>query len=733
MVKATKPLNILVVEDNEGDFVLVEEFLLDEFEQLEVVHASRFSEAEKVLKSSPNTFDAVLLDLTLPDKSGESLVEEMLKIAADTPVIILTGYTDLEFSVLSLSKGISDYLLKDDLSPTLLKKSILYGIERNAFSSKIRQSEKNYRDLFELSPEPMMLFELDTYKFVDVNMVAVSQYGYSKEEFLSMTLMDIKPPEEIEESKKVIQETRDLTHVKYDKDYRHITKSGEELLVEIHASTIDYNGKNVRMALVHDVTEKRKEEERLKLLESVITNTNESVVITETKKSTNPIRRIVYVNEAFTEMTGYSKEEMIGESISILNGEETDSNEIARLYRAMDNWESFSVELINYKKNGTPFWIYISMVPVSNEKENYTHWVAIGRDITSEKKSKSQLQKSESRLQGIIDSQTNYIIRTDLEGYYTYYNPKFKEEYGWVHDKDKLEGAHCMISIKEYHHDRVRQVVEQCMKNPNEVYQVEIDKPGKSGKIKTTLWDFVCLTDNAGKPTEIQCVGIDITEKKVSETQLKESLKEKDILLAEIHHRVKNNLAVVSGMLQLQAFEEKNKDVQYKLNDSILRIQAIATIHEILYRSGSFSNLQFSDVAEQLVHKIDSVAGENRNIEINIKKTPIQLNINQAIPSALILNEILTNIFKHAYIGRDKGKIDIDISLNKEEVTIKVKDDGVGIESSGKGGGSLGLNIVKILTEQLEGEHRLYDTGNGTVFELVFNKKEVKGTGSAFV
>lgn len=172
-----KPLSILVIEDNPGDYLLVEEFLNEMFDLPEIDQASRFSEATEQISNNADKYDAILLDLTLPDKSGEELIDEMIKISADVPIIVLTGYTDVKFSMISLSKGVSDYLLKDDLSPELLKKSILYAIGRRVSASKLLQSEKNYRVLFELSPEPMMLFDLQSYQFLDVNEAAVKKYG----------------------------------------------------------------------------------------------------------------------------------------------------------------------------------------------------------------------------------------------------------------------------------------------------------------------------------------------------------------------------------------------------------------------------------------------------------------------------------------------------------------------------------------------------------------------------
>lgn len=133
---------------------------------------------------------------------------------------------------------------------------------------------------------------------------------------------------------------------------------------------------------VRDITSEKEEVQKLKLLESVITNTSDAVLIVEAAPLDLPDPRIVYVNDAFTKMTGYASEEVIGLSAPILHGPKTDQAALAQLKKALQNWESCEVTMINYKKNGDEFWMNCSVTPVANEKDYYTHWIAIERDVT---------------------------------------------------------------------------------------------------------------------------------------------------------------------------------------------------------------------------------------------------------------------------------------------------------------------------------------------------------------
>lgn len=256
MIKSRKYFKFLVVEDNLGDFTLVGEFLTEEFSNPLVTNAANFKQAAQILKADKTNFDLILLDLTLPDKSGQNLITEMLQIA-HCPIIILTGYADIQFSINSISQGILDYLLKDELNATMLYKSITYAIERKKTIADLRESEKRYSDLFHASPQPMLVFDIESLLFTQVNDAAISQYGYSEEEFLGMTILDIRPTDEklkaAENFERVLYETKDI----HKGCFRHSKKSGEIIEVEIYSTPIVINNKKYRSVIAIDVTEKK--------------------------------------------------------------------------------------------------------------------------------------------------------------------------------------------------------------------------------------------------------------------------------------------------------------------------------------------------------------------------------------------------------------------------------------------------------------------------------------------
>nr|MBI1232710.1 response regulator [Cytophagales bacterium] len=246
---------ILVIEDNMGDFILVRDFLEEMILAPEIIHTSSFKEAYHTLSESNELFQAIFLDLTLPDKNGEELIKEVILASKEVPVIVLTGYTDTSFAIKSLSLGASDYLLKDELSATTLFKSLTYNIERNKNLRTLKESELRYSDLFQLSPQPMWVYDVDTLQFLDVNRAAINHYGYSKMEFLSMTVMAIQATDnqwqEDGQSKTSPSGSLFLQGLSHQK-----TKTGEIINVDIRSNTIYFNGKNAKVVLAIDVTEK---------------------------------------------------------------------------------------------------------------------------------------------------------------------------------------------------------------------------------------------------------------------------------------------------------------------------------------------------------------------------------------------------------------------------------------------------------------------------------------------
>ena len=262
MLRDKNPYNILIVEDNPGDFMIVDGFLREQILNPYIVHAENYKQALSKLSEPDIAFDVILLDLSLPDKSGQNLINEMLFLAPSCPIIVLTGYGDIDFSIKSISQGIYDYLLKDELSETSLYKSIIYSIERKRIISELKSSEKRASDLFNFSPQPMMVYDPEDLQFIRVNKAAVDHYGYSNEEFMNMNMLALVPKMETLRSKEILSSHKKKTD-KHKEKFNHQKKSGELIEVELFFNTLKINGKDFRSVIVFDVTERNIYEKKI--------------------------------------------------------------------------------------------------------------------------------------------------------------------------------------------------------------------------------------------------------------------------------------------------------------------------------------------------------------------------------------------------------------------------------------------------------------------------------------
>jgi PAS domain S-box-containing protein len=245
---------ILVIEDNPGDFALVEDFLFEQIVAPNVAHVISFKAAAEILNNE--IFDVILLDLSLPDKTGEPLIHEITDMSKGVPVIVLTGYADFSFGVKSLSMGVADYLLKDDLTSMSLYKSIIYSIKRKKNIADLEESEKRYSDLFNLSPLPMWVVDPDSLKFLDVNAAMVVHYGFDREELLSMTLKDIRPDKEIPVLLKNIDDDKNNRGTQKQRLVVHKNKAGVSRNVQIDVAHIVYKGMFANLVTATDITER---------------------------------------------------------------------------------------------------------------------------------------------------------------------------------------------------------------------------------------------------------------------------------------------------------------------------------------------------------------------------------------------------------------------------------------------------------------------------------------------
>lgn len=278
-------------------------------------------------------------------------------------------------------------------NPNIFEGTVQDITEQKIAALQLLKNEKRYRALIENSADAVVI--LDSFgkaKYASPSVTNV--LGYSEEEALQLNLFELIHPKDIDGVSEKMTEVLSKPGVPV-KGYTSRTKhkDGSWRWLEatitnmLHDPDIEGIIDNFR-----DITDQKKEEQHLKLLESVITHTNDSVIITEAEPFDKQGPRIIYVNEAFTRMTGYSLQEVIGKTPRILQGPKSDKAELKKLSQAIRNWEPCEITTINYKKNKDEFWINFAITPVADEKGWFTHWIAIEKDVTEKRKNAQLLQ-----------------------------------------------------------------------------------------------------------------------------------------------------------------------------------------------------------------------------------------------------------------------------------------------------------------------------------------------------
>ena len=339
-------------------------------------------------------------------------------------------------------------------------------------------------------------------------------------------------------------------------------------------------------------------------------------------------------------------------------------------------------------------------------------------------RAEESLQQGKEFSESITETAQVIMLLLDTKGRIVRFNPYMEEISGYRLEEVKGKDWFSLF-LPGNNHDHIRELFQgaisdiQTRGNINPIVT-------KDGQEHLVEWYDKALRDVEGNVIGLHAIGHDVTARLQAEEKVKTSLKEKEVLLAEVHHRVKNNLQIISSFLDMRIMRTDNQQVSDLFEDARSKIHTMSIIHSQLYESEQFGRIEMKRHITELIGYLSQVYAGEKRIDIVVEANYVFLSLNHAIPCALVINELVSNAFKHAFKGRGEGNIEISMEKAKgRKFILTVKNDGVGIPEDTEdtdifNTSTLGLKLVTNTIEgQLQGKMRVErDAGTTIIAEF---------------
>lgn len=599
---------------------------------------------------------------------------------------------------------------------------------RKEIEDALRLSEEKYRNMVENIND--VIFTVNNEGFITYISPRIEKITkYKQDELMGKNLSYFVHPDDLAvlfnnlyngvgNGDRSIQEFRIIDK---DSKLKYLRTSGQNILT---------NGKIVGITGVFsDITRSKKMEEVIKdseqRLKSILYGSPLPAFVID------KYHKVLYWNKALERFSGISEDELIGtdEHYRAFYSEKRPcmadilvDNDISAISSTYPN-NSSAIEIEDAYQSTDFFpdigndgkWLHFTAASIKDSQGNIVGAVETLEDVTERIKADETLKESEERFRSVVESSTDAIIITDNKMNIVSWNKGAEKIFGYEADEIVGKLITAIVPYEEedenFSHDELT-----ILEKPLEMEGLRKDGNKFPIEILINSW-------NMDGETFYTSFIRDITRRKIVEGKIKSSLNEKEVLLKEIHHRVKNNMQIISSLISLQTDYADNEDTIKMFQDSKNRIRSMALIHEKLYQSEDISLIDFSDYIESLAGRLLEVYGVGRRITLKVNAEDIFLSIDSAIPCGLIINELVSNSIKHAFPEDKYGEVTIEMKGNDKKYVLTVADNGVGFpdDVDYRDTESLGLQIVQTLISQLRGEIDMVANG-GTKFEITFEE-----------
>jgi len=490
-------------------------------------------------------------------------------------------------------------------------------------------------------------------------------------------------------------------------------------------------------AVTREVTERKQVEAALKQSEQKYRN------LVETCQgmiwSIDTEGRFTFVNQAVKQLHGYEPEELLGRKFSEFTTPEQAQKEWEVFERVLAGECFIQHEAEYLHKDGTPFYVSINAIALRDDAGNVLGTTGTILDITNLKRTEAALRQSEAKLSTILNSAiaviANFRLFANREWEYDYYSSGAEALYGYTPEELMTDKTLWMSRVFPEDLDTV------ILPGFEDIFaerpiRVEYRFWHKDGTLRWFSASVFSQRDEVSDCWVVTTVDSDISDakaaatlRKQAEEQLKLSLQEKEALLKEVHHRVKNNLQVISSLLDLQASHIQEPQTLEAFQIIQNRVKSISLVHKKLYRSKSLAQVNLADYIDNLTtHLIQTYTLNSDDITLQLRLDEVLCNLDTAIPCGLLINELVSNALKHGFPGNSRGSIWVELNTvgvvspqNAQQVRLIVGNDGLKFPelSNLSEAESVGFQLIQALIQQIHGQMEI-DESRGTEFKITF-------------
>ncbi|MEG4406225.1 PAS domain S-box protein [Microcoleus sp. MON2_D5] len=554
------------------------------------------------------------------------------------------------------------------------------------------------------------------------NDALIAQYGGIREQFIGRTL-DSLFSHNFTGCREIIKQFFDEGRIHIENDNRKfdgdiIWVEGDYICIyDSHGRIVGYFG------VQRDISDRKKTEAALKESEERFRQLAENIESVFWMVNVQP-QEIIYISPGYEKIWGRSCADLYANGRFFADSLHPEDRErvIANLTRRIASEDEIEYRIV--RPDGKIRWIRDRAFPIRNQAGQVYRIVGIAEDISEGKQAEKTIRESEERFRQLAENSQDcfWLISAEFTDL-LYLSPAYDQI--WARSREGLYAEPLKFMEWVYPEDKplLQEAIRRVLQGESTSTEYRFFR--SDGTMRWLCDRAFPIYDESGKIYRIAGIAEDISDRKFTEARIQAALREKEVLLKEIHHRVKNNMQIISSLLQLQAQYIEDEATLTLFEESQTRIHSMALIHEQLYQSENLDQIALSPYVENLVANLyQSFGCGNTPIQFNLKVDPIYLNIETAIPCGLIINELVSNSLKYAFVLSLEGEIAIKFhEINDHQFHLTIQDNGRGfpadldIENSE----TLGLRLVKMLAYQLEGTLAI-DSQCGICYNLIFKE-----------